>query len=343
MANFGFSRLSVVNPYDVAFREARSAVGAAPLLQKAEEFASLADAVADCRLVVGTTSVGHRELQHPIRRLEYGARLMLRVVPAAPVALVFGSEKFGLSNDDLSHCHWLMRIPTVGQDLSMNLGQAVALCLYEMARDPKAAAARPVKIASASAGETEQITLRLLEALAQERVREPRHRHLYRREGPAPGAPPGNFGERCPGDPGNAAPDSVEAPGTQTVGQTRNAPNIAAVVTTVAYSPARFARLIACTSAAVRQVPAQSLRPNVKHASSTTKVAKPRLPAIRTVASTELFVITPATISVSTPAARNRDSRSVPIKALLVRLATTGSPACGIASGLNSCPACPGR
>ena len=79
MANFGFSRLCVVSPYDVAFREARSAVGAAPLLQKAEEFASLADAVADCRLVVGTTSVGHRELQHPLRRLEYGARLMLRV------------------------------------------------------------------------------------------------------------------------------------------------------------------------------------------------------------------------------------------------------------------------
>ena len=167
MANFGFSRLCVVSPYDVAFREARSAVGAAPLLEKAEEFASLADAVADCRLVVGTTSVGHRELQHPLRRLEYGARLMLRVLPAAPVALVFGSEKFGLSNEDLSHCHWLMRIPTVGQDLSMNLGQAVALCLYEMARDPKAAAARPEKIrsATAAAAETEQITLRLLEAL----------------------------------------------------------------------------------------------------------------------------------------------------------------------------------
>jgi tRNA/rRNA methyltransferase len=119
----------VVSPYDVAFREARSAVGAAPLLENAEEFTSLAGAVADCRLVVGTTSVGHRELQHPLRRLEYGARLILRILPAAPVALVFGSEKFGLSNDDLSHCHWLMRIPTVGQDLYMNLGQAVALCL----------------------------------------------------------------------------------------------------------------------------------------------------------------------------------------------------------------------
>jgi tRNA/rRNA methyltransferase len=149
----------------VAFREARSAVGAAPLLEKAEEFATLGEAVAECHLVVGTTSVGHRELQHPLRRLEYGARLMLRELPSANVALVFGSEKFGLANEDLSHCHWLMRIPTVGQDLSMNLGQAVALCLYEMARDPKAVRARPVKIASATAAETEQITSRLLEAL----------------------------------------------------------------------------------------------------------------------------------------------------------------------------------
>src|ERR1035441_3975116 len=160
-----FRSLCVVSPYDVAFREARSAVGAAPLLQNAQEFATLAEAVGECRLVVGTTSVGHRELQHPIRRLEYGARLMLKALPAAPVALVFGSEKFGLANEDLSHCHWLIRIPTVGQDLSMNLGQAVALCLYEMARDPKAVTARPGKIRSATAAETEQITSRLLESL----------------------------------------------------------------------------------------------------------------------------------------------------------------------------------
>jgi tRNA/rRNA methyltransferase len=165
MANFGFTRLCVVAPYDVAFREARSAVGAAPLLQKAEEFPTVVAAIAECRLVVGTTSVGHRELQHPIRRLEYGARLMLRSLPAAPVALLFGSEKFGLSNEDLSHCDWLMRIPTVGQDLSMNLGQAVALCLYELARDPKAALASPDQIRSASAAELEQITSRLLDVL----------------------------------------------------------------------------------------------------------------------------------------------------------------------------------
>jgi tRNA/rRNA methyltransferase len=166
MANFGFSRLRVVNPYDVAFREARSAVGAAPLLQAAEEYPSVADAVADCRLVVGTTSVGHRELQHPLRRLEFGARLMGRALTKAPVALLFGSEKFGLTNDELSHCHWLMRIPTEPADLSMNLGQAVALCLYELARDPKAATARaPRTIAHATAGETELVTLRLIEIL----------------------------------------------------------------------------------------------------------------------------------------------------------------------------------
>ncbi len=165
MANFGFVRLRVVKPYDVAFREARSAVGAAPLLAAAEEYESVADALADCRLVVGTTSVGHRELHHPLKRLEYGARLIKRAVAAAPAALLFGSEKFGLSNDDLSHCHWLMRIPTVDADLSMNLGQAVALCLYELARDPRAVRARPEARRPASGAENEQVTALLMEAL----------------------------------------------------------------------------------------------------------------------------------------------------------------------------------
>lgn len=174
MANFGFSRLRVVNPYDVAFREARSAVGAAPLLQRAEDFATLDRAIEDCRLVVGTTSVGHRELQHPIRRLEYGARQIRRALAGAPVALLFGSEKFGLSNDDLSHCHWLMRIPTVDQDFPMNLGQAVALCLYELVRDSRAAAAHPEKIRSAKAAENEHITAQLLEALQESGYINPR-------------------------------------------------------------------------------------------------------------------------------------------------------------------------
>jgi tRNA/rRNA methyltransferase len=77
---------------------------------------------------------------------------------------LFGSEKFGLSNQDMSHCHWLMHIPTRDGHASMNLGQAVAICLYELARDP-AALAEPEKGSPASAAEVERITETLLTAL----------------------------------------------------------------------------------------------------------------------------------------------------------------------------------
>ncbi len=100
---------------------------------------------------------------HPLRRLEAGARLMRK--SAAPVALLFGSEKFGLSNEDMSHCHWLMRIHTVDFDRSMNLGQAVAVCLYELARDSRAAIAPPEKVKAAPSGDTEQVTAMLIDAL----------------------------------------------------------------------------------------------------------------------------------------------------------------------------------
>src|SRR5208283_277448 len=102
------------------------------------EYKNVAEAVADCTLVVGTTAVRHRELQHPLRRLEYGARLIRKHLGSSRAALLFGSEKFGLLNEDLSHCHWLMRIPTCEENISMNLAQAVAVCLYELIRDPKA-------------------------------------------------------------------------------------------------------------------------------------------------------------------------------------------------------------
>jgi tRNA/rRNA methyltransferase len=164
MSNFGFLHLRVVNPYEVAFREARSAVGAAELLTNAVEFKSLADAVADCTLVVGTTAVRHRELQHPLKRLEHGARVIRKQLASGRVALLFGTEKFGLATKDLSHCHWLMRIPTHEEHISMNLGQAVAVCLYELRRDSKAAQ-RPEKVKRASAGEVERISEVLLEAL----------------------------------------------------------------------------------------------------------------------------------------------------------------------------------
>ncbi len=133
MSNFGFEQLRLVNPYHVAFQEARSAVHAQKILLEAKEFPTLADAIADCSLVVGTTSLGHRELQHTLRPVEYGGKLIRKRLAAAPVALLFGSEKFGLSNEDMTFCHWLLRIGTEG---SMNLGQAVAVCLYELVRNP---------------------------------------------------------------------------------------------------------------------------------------------------------------------------------------------------------------
>src|SRR5205823_8945488 len=73
MSNFGFSSLRLVNPYSVAFREARSAVGASEVLANATEYRSVADAIADCSLVVGTTAVRHRDLQQPLKTLAAAA------------------------------------------------------------------------------------------------------------------------------------------------------------------------------------------------------------------------------------------------------------------------------
>jgi TrmH family RNA methyltransferase len=143
MSNLGFLRLRVVNPYDPAFREARSAVGASAVLGEAEQFATVADAIADCTLVVGTTATGHRELQHPLRTLQEGAPLLRRAAQSGKVALLFGSEKTGLIARDLSHCHWLLHIATREEHLSMNLGQAVAVCLYELARESTATMGLP--------------------------------------------------------------------------------------------------------------------------------------------------------------------------------------------------------
>ena len=164
MSNFGVRHLRVVNPYDPAFREARSAVGASTVLAKAKTFASVAEAVADCVLVVGTTAACDRELQHPLRRLEYGSRIIRKQLASGRVALLFGSEKRGLSNHDLSYCHWLMRIPTNELNFSMNLGQAVAVCLYELVRTPKAVS-KAEKLELASSRDFEKIVDLLLEAM----------------------------------------------------------------------------------------------------------------------------------------------------------------------------------
>jgi tRNA/rRNA methyltransferase len=164
MSNFGFQRLRLVTPWEPSYLGARSAVGASEVLLNAEVFGSVAEAVADCSLVVGTSAVGERELHHPLRGLEQGAELMRQGLASAPVGLLFGSEKFGLSNEDLSHCHWLMRVPTRDEHISMNLGQAVAVCLYELVRS-ESNGLPTVANPPASAVEVERITEVLFEAL----------------------------------------------------------------------------------------------------------------------------------------------------------------------------------
>lgn len=168
MSNFDFRDLRVVNPYDPAFREARSAVGAQELLANAQEHRTVAGAIADCTLVIGTTAGRHRELQHAVRSLDAGAPIVrkhLRTTDRGRVALLFGSEKRGLSNADLSHCHWLLNIPTREQHPSMNLGQAVAVCLYEMVRTKRTAIKTATTFQPATSAEIDRITVLLLDAL----------------------------------------------------------------------------------------------------------------------------------------------------------------------------------
>ena len=165
MSNFGFSNLRLVNPYPLAFREAKSAVGAANVLKQAQEYEKLSDAIADCSLIVGTTAARNRKLDHQLHPLPNGARLIRKQLRSGNVAILFGSEKRGLSNQDFSYCHWLMRIPTRERNPSMNLGQAVSVCLYEMAREPVPSSKVEIRQA-AQAADIDRLTAILLDALA---------------------------------------------------------------------------------------------------------------------------------------------------------------------------------
>jgi TrmH family RNA methyltransferase len=128
---------------------------------------------------VGTSAAGRRELQHRLLRLEEGGKKIKRHLNTGPVALLFGSERFGLSNEEMSHCHWMMRIPTREEHGSMNLGQAVAVCLYELVRGRKLAAPAQKEKASAKSGEAkseeiERLTKILFEVLSTSEFIQPR-------------------------------------------------------------------------------------------------------------------------------------------------------------------------
>jgi len=177
MHDFGLRHLRVVNDYPVPFESARSAVDASQVLANAVACSCLAEAIAGCTLVVGTTAVGERVLQQPLFPLPQAAPRILAELrrntgpDSAPgrVALLFGSEKIGLSNDELSHCNWLLTVPMHQVEgerhLSMNLGQAVAVCLYELVRDSSFAESPTEAAVPATAEDLDRLTTLLTETL----------------------------------------------------------------------------------------------------------------------------------------------------------------------------------
>ncbi|RXH58753.1 tRNA:Cm32/Um32 methyltransferase [Granulicella sibirica] len=156
MHDFGFRDLRVVNDFPVPLEAAKSAIDASEVLAATVATPTIAEAIADCTLVLGTTAVGERDLQHPLLGLADAAP-HLRIAltnPDARIALLFGSEKTGLSNEELSHCDLLLTIPMEQYEgmrhPSMNLGQAVAVCLWELVRPgnaPEPAPSRPADVA----------------------------------------------------------------------------------------------------------------------------------------------------------------------------------------------------
>ena len=183
MHDFGFSDLRVVNAFAAPFEAAQvedspAAVTAKEVMRGARRFETLTEAIADCNVVVGTTAVGLRELSLPVEPLQQAAgRMLAALQTSAPgedavrVALLFGSEKTGLTNEHLAHCQMLATIPLFAPEgarhLSMNLGQSVAVCLYELTRDGlEGAVELPVQGRTpASAADRERLTQLLLQVM----------------------------------------------------------------------------------------------------------------------------------------------------------------------------------
>lgn len=151
MANFGFAHLTVAAPYAPHWREAKSAVGAPAVLAHAQEAATVADAVARCTFIAGTGTLTHRKPEQEVLQLpQLAPRMQQAIANGGRAALVLGPEKHGLTRADLSYCHALVEIPTDPRQPSMNLGQAAAVCLYELSRPAAAGGAHPPRTPTAA-------------------------------------------------------------------------------------------------------------------------------------------------------------------------------------------------
>ncbi len=134
MHNFGFSELVVVDPYGPVWEETRAAPDAESVVRAARVTETLKEALQGCQTIWGTSSFAHRTLEQAIVPLPLLGEALSRVSPKRRIALVFGSERSGLSNDELSQCETILQIPMAHKGVSMNLAQAVAVVLYEWRR-----------------------------------------------------------------------------------------------------------------------------------------------------------------------------------------------------------------
>jgi TrmH family RNA methyltransferase len=134
LKNMALSELVLVRPKSFPHPEATArASGAVDLLGRARVVETVAEAVADCGFVAATTS---RSRDQNFRALDLhdAARNMFARSEQAPVAVLFGAERTGLTNDELALAHLLIRIPANPDYPSLNLGMAVQLVCYELFR-----------------------------------------------------------------------------------------------------------------------------------------------------------------------------------------------------------------
>lgn len=133
MKNMGLSRLRLVRPADFdSFRIRGIAHTGIDVIESTELYDSLEEAIADARLVVGTTARGRRVRRNYRRPKEAALEVLEAAASAEETALVFGREDRGLSNEELDFCNRIVVIPTDPDHSSLNLAQAVLVLAYEV-------------------------------------------------------------------------------------------------------------------------------------------------------------------------------------------------------------------
>jgi TrmH family RNA methyltransferase len=133
MKNMGLDELVLVRPEQFPNAEATAlASGADDLLARARVVDTVAKAVADCSLVYGTSARTRSQYHWPGLAPREAAPTLLAAAAQGRAAVLFGTERIGLTNDELEHCHALIHIPTDPEFDSLNLAQAVQVIAYEL-------------------------------------------------------------------------------------------------------------------------------------------------------------------------------------------------------------------